>query len=80
MMKLGSRVFLIWTPIFFIGLIVYAVCIGRITVQDNLDVSQKWFPSYSQGLLKQNEKALRQNSDVNKIKINAIQGLSLIHI
>lgn len=78
MMKRGLRIFLIWTPIFFIGFIVYAVCLGRINIQDNLKVSQKWFPSYSHILFKQNEKYLIQKLDVSqaeKIKMNAFRSL-----
>jgi len=77
-MRSALKIFFIWLPIFFIGMIVCAICYGRITVNENLAASQRWFPQYSVGLLNKNERLLRPNlslHDSQEIHANAIQGL-----
>ena len=73
------KMLLIWVPIFLTFIFVFTICLGRIFLSENLEKSLRWFSTYSQGLLKQNEIEIganltqQQAEDIRKRSIKALE-------
>jgi len=62
------KILFLWALILFIGVMIFSVCYGRINVNENLKVSQTWFPKYSLGLFSKNDNLLGQDISLKQGK------------